>query len=120
MTGGVLQSSGHQDRNFLLTLYCNPDVLRIGALLPGITRQGLGGSGKLIRLGYLSHVVDVTLEVLCQSTEGHYFWPYRGQPFVLPSSISVSLLISPFDLWFCRGSSLASISRFRLGENVDW
>ena len=51
-------------------LYCNPDVLRIGALLPGITRQGLGGSGKLIRLGYRSHVLDLTLEVLSQTTEG--------------------------------------------------
>ena len=41
---------GDRDCNILLMLYCNPDVLRIGALLPGITRQGLGGSGKLIRL----------------------------------------------------------------------
>ena len=30
------------DRHVLLTLYYEPDVLRIGALLPGITHQGLG------------------------------------------------------------------------------
>ena len=52
-------------QDVLLTLYCNPDVLWIGALLPSITRQGLGGCGKLIRLGSRSHIIDVTLEVLC-------------------------------------------------------
>ena len=54
-----------RDRDVLLKLYCDLDVLGIGALPPGITRQGLGGCSKLIRLGSRSHVVDVTLELLC-------------------------------------------------------
>ena len=54
-----------RDRYVLLTLYYDPDVLMIGALPPGINLQGLGGCGKLIRLGSLSHVIDMTLEVPC-------------------------------------------------------
>ena len=55
----------YRDRDILLTIYCDPDVLRIGALLPGITLQGLGSCGELICLGSSSHVVDVNFEVLC-------------------------------------------------------
>ena len=65
----------------LLTLYCDPGVLRFGALPPVITCQGLGGSFKLIRLVSRSHVVDVNLEFLCQANEGHSCWPYRGRSF---------------------------------------
>ena len=54
-----------RDQDVLLKLYCNPYVLGIGALPPGITRQGLDGCSKLIRLGSRSHVVDVILKVLC-------------------------------------------------------
>ena len=54
-----------RDRGVLLTLYSDPDVLRISILPPGITRQGLGGCSKLIRLVSYSHAVDVTLEVSC-------------------------------------------------------
>ena len=62
---GVRYCGWDMDRHVLLTLYYEPDVLRIGALLPGIIRQGLGSCGKLIRLGSSSHVIYVTLEVIC-------------------------------------------------------
>ena len=40
------------DRDVLLTLYCDPDVLIIGALPPGITCRGFGGWGKLMDFLY--------------------------------------------------------------------
>ena len=54
-----------RDRDILMTLYCNTDVLGIGTLPPGIDLQGLVGCSKLIRLVSRSLVVDVPLEVLC-------------------------------------------------------
>ena len=110
---------GDRDHDILLTLYSDSDVLGIRALPPGITRHVLGHSSELIRLGSRSHVVDATLEVLKQATEGCSLWNYRGRPFVLPSQIAISLSVSPFDLWFCRGQSLASVSGIRLGGHVD-
>ena len=56
----------------LLTLYLHPDVLGIRALAPGIACQGLGGPGELAHLGSGPHVINVTLEVLCQHSERNY------------------------------------------------
>ena len=52
------------DDHVLLTLDGDPDILGIGVLSRGITRQGLGGSGKLIRLGSFPYVIYLTLQVL--------------------------------------------------------
>ena len=54
----------NQDYQILLPLNRDPYILRIGALAPSITCQGLGGSGELIGLGYGPHIVDVALQVL--------------------------------------------------------
>ena len=52
------------EHHTLLTIDGDPDVLGFGALAPGIARQGLDGTGKLVRLGSCTHVINVTLQVL--------------------------------------------------------
>ena len=53
-----------KDELILLPLEVYPYILRIGALALSMTFQGLGGSCELIGLGYGTHAVDVTLQVL--------------------------------------------------------
>ena len=57
------------DGHFLIPLDRDPNVLRIGALDPGITCQGLVGSSKLVGLGSCTHVIYVTLQVLGYSAK---------------------------------------------------
>ena len=103
----------------LLTLYCDPDVLEIGALPPGISRQDLGGGGELVRLGSRPHIVNATLEVLCQPTESNYLWTYCVWLLVLPSWITISSSVSSLNLRFRRGRSIDPVSGIRLGGHVD-
>ena len=54
----------YRDDNALLLLNGDPDILRIGALVPLINIQGIGGSNELVRLGSCPHIVYVNLQVL--------------------------------------------------------
>ena len=53
-----------RDDHVLLPLNGYPDVLRIDALAPSITHQGLRGSSGFLGLGYYPHIIYVTHQVL--------------------------------------------------------
>ena len=54
----------YKDDLILLPVEVDPYMMMIGALSLSMTFQSLGGSCELIGLGYGTHVVDVTLQVL--------------------------------------------------------
>ena len=90
------------DDHILLLLDGYPDILRIVALSPIITRQGLGGSGELVGFGSCPQIVYVTFQILSNLAQSYFPRNFCDWILVLSYCVMVHFLVS-LNIRLCRG-----------------